>query len=132
MKQFFIVRGLPGSGKTTLAKALTANFVNSSCHVEADMYFMKDGEYKWTPHEIHKAHQWCQATVESALNDPNIDVVVVSNTFTTKKEMQPYFDMARKIGLEPHVVLCQNRWSNTHNVPSHTLLKMSERFEFEI
>jgi predicted kinase len=37
MKQLFLLRGLPGSGKSTIAKSL----VNKDyCHKEADMYFV--------------------------------------------------------------------------------------------
>ena len=40
-KTLFILRGLPGSGKTTLAKSIGA------VHFEADMYFMEGNEYKF-------------------------------------------------------------------------------------
>ena len=56
-KVLFIVRGLPGSGKTTLAKSL------GSVHFEADMYFMEGNEYKFDITKIKKAHEWCQNTL---------------------------------------------------------------------
>ena len=40
-KVLYIVRGIPGSGKSTFAKSL------GGTHFEADMFFMKDGEYKF-------------------------------------------------------------------------------------
>ncbi len=46
MKELFLLRGLPGSGKSTLAKSL------SDSHIEADMFFMKDGEYKFDGSKI--------------------------------------------------------------------------------
>ena len=41
MKELFLLRGLPGSGKSTLAKSLGGK------HIEADMFFMIDGEYQF-------------------------------------------------------------------------------------
>ena len=41
MKTLYIVRGVPGSGKSTFAKTL------GGTHFETDNYFMIDGEYKF-------------------------------------------------------------------------------------
>ena len=43
MKELYLLRGLPGSGKSTLAKSLGGE------HVEADQYFISDGEYLFDP-----------------------------------------------------------------------------------
>ena len=42
-KVLFLIRGLPGAGKSTLAKNLGALFF------EADMYFLEGNEYKFNP-----------------------------------------------------------------------------------
>jgi tRNA uridine 5-carbamoylmethylation protein Kti12 len=45
MKTLILLRGLPGSGKTTLAKSLVTK---DYCHKEADMYFVDEfGNYKF-------------------------------------------------------------------------------------
>jgi hypothetical protein len=56
----------------------------------------------------------------------------VSNTFTTKKELQPYFDIAKEYGIIPTVILCQNSFGSVHNVPEETLKRMADRFEYDI
>jgi shikimate kinase len=61
VKILFIVRGLPGSGKSTIAKQLSYN------HFEADQYFERDGEYNFIPSEIGNAHQWCRHQVRNAM-----------------------------------------------------------------
>ena len=91
-KVLYIVRGVPGSGKTTLAKQLTANVF------EADHYFYdNDGNYNFIPSEIKEAHKECQQFVGYAM-ESGIQKIAVSNTFTQEWEMKPYFELAEKYG----------------------------------
>lgn len=122
-----LIRGLPGSSKSTLAKMFG---IYQCFHIEADMYFMKTGEYVFDARLLHKAHNWCQEMTERYLRD-NYDVVV-SNTFTTKKELRPYFTIAKKYGIIPTVILCQNNFGSVHNVPEETMEKMRKRFDYDI
>jgi uridine kinase len=76
INRLVLIRGLPGSGKTTYAK----NYFNGHIHLEADMYFIEsDGFYNWTAERLGKAHSWCFETTKIMLN--NGYDVVVSNTF---------------------------------------------------
>ena len=46
-KKVFIVRGIPGSGKTTLAKSIAKKY--NTIEFEADHYLLnKDGKYEIT------------------------------------------------------------------------------------
>ena len=45
-------------GKSTLAKRVCNQ------HIEADMFFMKDGEYKFDPTKLKQAHEWCREKTE--------------------------------------------------------------------
>lgn len=50
-----IIQGLPGSGKTTLAKEVSSQF--NIPYFEADQYFEdKDGNYNFNPKYLHSAH----------------------------------------------------------------------------
>jgi Cdc6-like AAA superfamily ATPase len=125
----YLIRGLPGSGKTTLADDIARTYGGK--HYEADMYFIgNDGEYRWDSRKIREAHEWCQYSTCNALENDN--VVVVYNTFTTKKELAPYFEMALARGITPVVYHCQNNWGNVHNVPPNTLEAMAKRFEYNL
>lgn len=124
--KLLLVRGLPGSGKSTLAK----NLIGWYWHLETDQFWMKDGEYQFELARLGEAHQWCLDQTRKLLRSGFSPVV--SNTFTTKKEMQPYFDLAREFDVVPTVILCQNAFGSVHNVPPETLERMAGRFEYDL
>jgi predicted kinase len=124
--KLLLVRGLPGSGKSTLAK----NLIGFYYHVETDMFWMQDGEYKWDANRLGEAHAWCLNRTRELMASGFSPVV--SNTFTTIKEMRPYFDLAKEFNIVPTVMVAQNEWGNVHNVPEETLAKMKARFQFDI
>lgn len=120
--QLFIIRGLPGSGKSTIAKQL-----HGFKHFEADMFFIKNGIYQYDGSKIKQAHEWCQAKVLGELESGND--VCVSNTFTRKYEMQPYIDMAARFGILPNVIIATGSFKNVHGVPFEVVEKMRHRWE---
>jgi tRNA uridine 5-carbamoylmethylation protein Kti12 len=119
----YLVRGLPNTGKTTFAKSL------GIYHIEADMFFMRNGVYTFYREFLPVAHQWCQKMFRDAVN-MGLDVVV-SNTFTTDKELQPYIRYVKehKIPYKVLRTLGVERGDNGHNVPADVITKMKVRFE---
>jgi tRNA uridine 5-carbamoylmethylation protein Kti12 len=129
--KLILIRGLPGSGKSTVAKMLLQGYVGA--HFEADQYFMQDGEYKFDVERLHLAHRWCQDQARLWLEGcTENEVVIVSNTFTTLKELKPYFAIAAKFDITPQVITCHGCWDNVHRVPKETLDKMRDRFVGDI
>lgn len=121
-QRLVIVRGIPGSGKTTYAKTL--GIVN---HYEADMYFDLYNGGQFDPKKLKLAHEWCQNNVRYALT-VGTDVVV-SNTFTQKWEMEPYLKMAEEFDITPEIVVCRGNYQNVHGVPPEKVKQMADRFE---
>jgi predicted kinase len=126
-KHLFLLRGLPGSGKSTLAKSLGGK------HIEADMYFMKDGEYQFDVTRLRDAHNWCRHSVMDAMkaSEPK---VIVSNTFTQEWEMEAYYLLAEELGYTVFSLIVENRHDgvNEHGVPQEALNKMKNRFEVQL
>lgn len=123
-----LIRGIPGSGKSTMAETLCYN--PDWKHLEADMYFMRDGVYQFDAAKLGAAHAWCQSETRAALQ--LYSGVVVTNTFTTVKELRPYFELAWESGIVPTVLVAQNTFDNVHNVPAEKLAQMQARFQYNI
>jgi adenylate kinase family enzyme len=136
MKKLYIVRGLPGSGKSTFAEAL----VGSDFLVcEADKYFIVDGEYKFDGTKLRQAHEWCKNRVEtymkdSLVNDQFYREIAVSNTFTQEWEMEAYYKLAEQYGYMVFSIIVENRHGgiNQHGVPTDKLEQMKNRFEVKL
>lgn len=128
MNTLYIVRGLPGSGKSTFAKELVPEFL--VC--EADKFFETENGYEFDPSKLKDAHEWCQKIVESYMKDSgHYPKIAVSNTFTRQWEMKPYFDLANKYGYKVFSVIVENYHGNDsiHGVSNDTIEKMKNRFE---
>ena len=144
MSELILLRGLPGSGKSTLSKEVTNS--PGSGHFESDQYFVDDkGKYNFNPLKLKEAHKWCKDQVEYAMTKGHksffpiygpkpLHRIVVSNTFTQEWEMKPYYELAEKYDYIVYSLVVENRHNgiNSHGVPDETLDKMENRFEIKL
>ena len=117
-----LIRGLPGSGKSTKAREMSGYV-----HIEADMYFERNGHYLFKADEREKAHAWCLSAAQASLSEGNN--VVVANTFVFLWELQPYLTMAEDMGIRVQIINAVEQWGSIHDVPDSVIEVMKNNWE---
>jgi len=127
MKQVVVLRGLPGSGKSTVAHKLGGTVVSAD-----DLFETPEG-YRFDPARIGEAHNACFRTFIEALQAGH-PRVVVDNTNTMVAEIAPYMLAAGAYGYEAKIleVQCSVEMAlerNVHEVPEPAIRAMAEALE---
>ncbi len=138
-KTVYIQRGLPGSGKSTRAKATKAKFEALGFKVSivsADHFFEKTGSYTFIPSKLDEAHKECFTKfLDAMLTD---DVIIVDNTNTRVWEFANYIKVAKIASADIIVDEVKaasaddvKAWHKRciHNVPYDKMLLMFNRWE---
>lgn len=133
-KCFYLIRGVPGSGRTSLAKSFELTYKGhglTTSIIEANDYFMENGVYNFNPVLLKEAHDDCIERTKQALTDNTTDVVIVTNTFIHKWEIDPYLEMMDYIKniVVFDVIVAKGGTGSTHDVPLKTIEKMKRNFE---
>jgi len=142
-KNLVLVRGLPGSGKSTFASNLEGILADvyyfDVMHIEADMYFVRpDGCYDFNYKFLGKAHDWCFNKAVGFIHKvgdllyPEPECVIVSNTFTQEKYMQKYisaFDEKLEGKFNLYIIECKGDHGSIHDVPSDVVEGMKNKWE---
>ncbi len=131
MKQAIILCGIPGSGKSSYVTGLQEMWEDIVV-CSANLYFTRDGEYKFDPTLLGEAHNSCLKKYVSALI--NEQRVVVDNTNTTLLEMAPYVTLGMAYGYQIQVVRFRvdpevGAARNIHGVPLNVCRLMAERLD---
>ncbi|KAG3293209.1 NEDD4-binding protein 2-like 1 isoform X3 [Ictidomys tridecemlineatus] len=134
-KHLYLLRGLPGSGKTTLARQLQHDFPRALIFSTDDFFFREDGAYEFNPDFLEEAHEWNQKRARKAMRR-GISPIIIDNTNLHAWEMKPYAVMALENNYEVIFREPDTRWKfnvqelarrNIHGVPREKIHRMKER-----
>jgi len=129
-KLMIIMRGVPGSGKTTKAKTYGGVICS------ADHYFMKKGQYNFDRTKLGQAHADCRKHCYEAMMSCT-PIIVIDNTNTTKREYSGYVEMAKLYGYEVVIDDLYNGGlsakqlaeRNIHSCPEENIQRMIDRYQ---
>lgn len=138
MKKVIILRGLPGSGKSTFGKQLEREIKSaggSVAVVSADQHFYQlgGGNYKFDPNQVGAAHASCFRKFIEELT-AGTDLVIVDNTSTSTMEISPYKLGADAFGYQTEIkqVVSSPEDSlkrNLHGVPDTAIEAMHKSLQ---
>lgn len=124
--KLIMIRGIPGSGKSTMARGMIERGEADS-HYEPDMFYSRTGTYVWYAEEVFEAHAWCMQNIRRDLIAGKR--VVMAHTFIKCWEIQKYAQIAKELGLKYEVIEANGCYQNLHQCPEHVLNHMRESWE---
>lgn len=141
-KILILMRGLPGSGKSHLAREIVEKGTKSNNYMNyifsADDFFLtRNGNYNFNPQKIGDAHAWNQHRVWLQIMK-GFSPIIIDNTNTCMWEMKNYATMAVPMGYIIEIIEPFTCWAfnvkelhikNIHNVPKDKIRDMLERYE---
>lgn len=120
-----LVRGLPGSGKSTYAANLLRMEPNS-VHLEADMWFSRSGTYEWVGDYVPRAHRWCIHTAQVMMRQGK--TVIVSDCTLKFKECEELVSFAKRMHKPIEVKTMTGDYGSIHDVPDFRMQRLKQRF----
>ncbi|KAG8524728.1 NEDD4-binding protein 2-like 2 [Galemys pyrenaicus] len=138
-KLLILLRGLPGSGKTTLSRILLGQSPDGIVFSTDDYFHHQDG-YKYNVDQLGDAHDWNQNRAKQAINQGR-SPIIIDNTNTQAWEMKPYVEMAIGKGYRVEFHEPETWWKfdpeelekrNKHGVSRKKIAQMLERYEYQM
>ena len=130
-KDLYLVRGLPGAGKTTLSKSLMKE---GDLVIAADDFMIDEkGEYVFDASRLQEVHDKCAKKVYEAM-ERGVARIFVHNTMTEQWEVESWYALAKQHGYRVFSIVVENRHrgASSHGAPAETMEAMRNRFEIEL
>lgn len=138
-QKLILVRGAPGSGKTTFVNRLISRCPTSIkmgrgiVHWENDMFFLQNGKYEWSKERLPDAIEWCKTNAIRFLMRGA--TVIVANTFIKQIHMMDLINFADSMGIPQVVFRMTGEHKDIHNVPKDIVEAMRngiQDYDYEI
>lgn len=135
-KRLFILRGPPGSGKTTLANLIVKQN-NGGCIFSVDEYFINENIYKFDSTKYIDAQNWTIENVVKAMQNQE-SLIIIDNTNSRKWEAKKYVENAIKYQYEVIIMEPDTEWKkdinilfdkNVHGIPKRHIKRMIAKWE---
>jgi hypothetical protein len=126
-KIVYIIRGLPGSGKSVMADQI-ADVV-----CENDQLFTNNGLYKFEFSGIQLAIAACKAKFKEAISD-GVKRIAVANTFIRHEDAEFYINVAKKNGYKVFQIIVENvnNTANVHGIKESDIEIQRKKFEVKL
>jgi len=127
-KTIFILRGTSHSGKSTLARELIKGRNGVICTAD-DLFEDINGNYNFDVSKLGFAHKQCQDKFVRALEDIEVDIIVVANTNCNPLDMEFYKREAEKTNAMIFFLVVERRHNNKnhHEIPLNVLGNQERR-----
>ncbi|XP_041258441.1 NEDD4-binding protein 2 isoform X2 [Onychostruthus taczanowskii] len=131
-----LLRGVPGSGKSYLARNLLEDNPGGII-LSTDDYFYKHGQYHYDPDCLGAAHDWNRKRAKEAF-EMRISPIIIDNTNIQAWEMKPYVALAQQFKYKVMFREPDTWWKfkpkelerrNIHGVSKEKIKRMLERYE---
>ncbi|NXI32026.1 N4BP2 protein, partial [Sterrhoptilus dennistouni] len=131
-----LLRGVPGSGKSYLARNLLEDNPGGII-LSTDDYFYKHGQYHYDPDCLGEAHDWNRKRAKEAF-ERRISPIIIDNTNIQAWEMKPYVTLAQEFKYKVMFREPDTWWKfkpkelerrNIHGVSKEKIKRMLERYE---
>jgi predicted kinase len=135
LKTIYLLRGIPGTGKSALAEDLAYN--SGGVALAADDFpsrYLLNGDLN--PAHSHKeAHDWFHRELQKLIDDGVTDIIL-HNTFVDMKSIFPVWLKAQKHNYALQVIHCEalifpdgEQAKSTKNVPASVIEKMKAQWQ---
>ncbi|NXS31905.1 N4BP2 protein, partial [Pomatostomus ruficeps] len=126
-----LLRGVPGSGKSYLARNLLEDNPGGII-LSTDDYFYKNGQYYYDPDCLGEAHDWNRKRAKEAF-EMRISPIIIDNTNIQAWEMKPYVTLAQQFKYKVMFREPDTWWKfkpkELESVSKEKIKRMLERFE---
>ncbi|KAJ7404320.1 NEDD4-binding protein 2-like 2 isoform X1 [Willisornis vidua] len=134
-KFLLILRGLPGSGKSTLSRILLGQS-GDGVVFSTDDYFRQQAGYTYNAAQLSDAHEWNRKRAKQAMEQGK-SPVIIDNTNTQAWEMKPYVEVALEKGYRVEFHEPDTWWkfnpeelekeAKLKKIPGHLLKKANQK-----